>query len=70
MPRYCVQEMRLPENMQMAGLITMDKKMAEYQKERLNRYKQQLKQRLIELFQIDSPDLDFGVYRIMNQKEG
>ena len=42
--------------------------MAEYQKERLNRYKQQLKQRLIELFQIDSPDLDFGVYRIMNQK--
>ena len=46
----------------------MDKKMAEYQKERLNRYKQQLKQRLIELFQIDSPDLDFGVYRIMNQK--
>jgi adenine-specific DNA-methyltransferase len=63
-----MQKMRLPENMQMAGLITMDKKMAEYQKERLNRYKQQLKQRLIELFQIDSPDLDFGVYRIMNQK--
>ena len=42
--------------------------MAEHQEKRLKRHKQQLKQKLTELFQIDSPDLDFGVYRIMNQK--
>ena len=46
----------------------MDPKMAKHQEERLKRHKQQLKQKLAELFQIDSPDLDFGVYRIMNQK--
>lgn len=46
----------------------MDPKMAKHQEERLKRHKQQLKQKLTELFQIDSPDLDFGVYRIMNQK--
>ena len=46
----------------------MNDKTAEYQKERLNTLKQRLKQTLSDLFQIDSPDLDFGVYRIMNQK--
>ncbi len=49
-------------------MIDMDPKMAKHQEERLKRHKQQLKQKLTELFQIDSPDLDFGVYRIMNQK--
>jgi adenine-specific DNA-methyltransferase len=46
----------------------MDPKTAKHQEERLKRHQQQLKQKLTELFQIDSPDLDFGVYRIMNQK--
>jgi len=49
-------------------MIDTDPKMAKHQEERLKRHKQQLKQKLTELFQIDSPDLDFGVYRIMNQK--
>lgn len=49
-------------------MIDTDPKMAKHQEERLKRHKQQLKEKLIELFQIDSPDLDFGVYRIMNQK--
>ncbi|WP_300334630.1 hypothetical protein, partial [Methanocalculus sp.] len=49
-------------------MIDVDPKMAKYQEERLKRHKQQLKQKLTELFQIDSPDLDFGVYRIMNPK--
>ncbi|KUG19816.1 type iii restriction-modification system methylation subunit [hydrocarbon metagenome] len=46
----------------------MDPNTAKHHEERLKRHKQQLKQKLTELFQIDSPDLDFGVYRIMNQK--
>lgn len=46
----------------------MDDKTAEFHKERLNTLKQRLRQTLSDLFQIDSPDLDFGVYRIMNQK--
>jgi len=49
-------------------MIDTDPKMAKHQEERLKRHKQQLKQKLTELFQIDSPDLDFGLYRIMNQK--
>jgi len=49
-------------------MINMDPKTAKHQEERLKRHQQQLKQKLTELFQIDSPDLDFGVYRIMNQK--
>lgn len=49
-------------------MIDTDPKMAKHQEERLKRHKQQLRQKLTELFQIDSPDLDFGVYRIMNQK--
>jgi len=46
----------------------MDPKMAEHHERLLKQHKQQLRQKLIELFQIDSPDLDFGIYRIMNQK--
>jgi len=46
----------------------MDDKAAEYQKERLNELKKQFRGTLSDLFQIDSPDLDFGMYRIMNQK--
>lgn len=46
----------------------MDDKAAEYQKERLNELKKQLKDTLSNLFQIYSPDLDFGMYRILNQK--
>ena len=39
-------------------MIDTDPKMAKHQEERLKRHKQQLKQKLTELFQIDSPDLD------------
>lgn len=46
----------------------MDDKTAQFQKERLDELKTQLKATLSDLFQIDSPDLDFGMYRIMNQK--
>lgn len=49
-------------------MIGVDLKMAEHHEKRLKQHKQQLRQKLIELFQIDSPDLDFGIYRIMNQK--
>lgn len=30
----------------------------------------QLKDQLREMFQLDRGDLDFGIYRIMNQKRG
>lgn len=49
-------------------MIGSDSKVIQHQEDRLKRHKQQLKQKLTEIFQIDSPDLDFGVYRIMNQK--
>ena len=52
----------------MAGVIYVESKLEKHHKELLNRHKKQLKQKLTELFQIDSPDLDFGVYRILNQK--
>jgi len=35
-----------------------------------NEYKNQLKRLLRNLFQFDSADLDFGIYRIMNKKRG
>ena len=31
---------------------------------------ERLKAKLMELFQLDQPDLDFGIYRIMNKKRG
>lgn len=39
-----------------------------FQKQRLDDLKASLTKSLREIFQIDSPDLNFGVYRIMNQK--
>jgi len=46
----------------------MDDKNIKFRNDRLDELKKQLKVTLSEIFQIDSPDLDFGVYRIMNQK--
>ena len=46
----------------------MDDKTREFERKGLNERKRKLKDTLSDLFQIDSPDLDFGVYRIMNQK--
>ena len=40
------------------------------QKERLDELKAELVRTLREMFQIDSPGLNFGVYRIMNQRRG
>ena len=37
-------------------------------KKKDNNFSQKLKGKLKELFQFDSSDLDFGIYRIMNYK--
>ena len=52
----------------MASVIYVNIETAKHEKEQLKRRKQQLREKLIEMFQLDSPDLNFGVYRIMNQK--
>lgn len=54
----------------MASVIYVDEVVAKRKKGQLKRRKQQLKKKLIEMFRVDSPDLNFGVYRIMNQKRG
>ena len=40
----------------------------DYNKDQMERYKNELKNLLRKIFQFDAADLDFGIYRIMNQK--